>query len=204
MNFVNKYAGMGVATVALVSPATSYAQEVGKTDISGGIGSLIKDKKLKLVTGEGKEFNPAEEYKNKPYILIFGLDGCTLCDEVAQNLKKIAEKAKGNTTLPPLVVIDVLPEDDNKEAAIKSMKKKYEDVGFPDAVVLYPSSKAEARALQDKLQVFYNPKEDRSHGLRIGVVGKDGICAAAPLGKNEKSVDAVLKAVKSLEPRGRQ
>lgn len=190
--------GTGAFAAAVGLPAESYAQKPDM-DISGRIDKLIKDGKVVLKDSDGNEFNPAVKFKGKPYILVFGLDDCKFCDKISKNLGEIAKQAKDD--MPSVVMLDVLPENDKNDAGIKSLKEKYSENGVSDVTFVFPESKKQAQLLQNKedgLDAVRNPNEDKSHGMRIALVNKDGKCVAAPLGTNDKCIGEITKAIKVL------
>lgn len=179
-------------------PSEAYAQKADM-DINGRIDRLIKDGKVTLTDQDGQEFNPAVKFKGKPYILVFGLDGCKFCDKISTNLGEIAKQAKDD--MPPVLMLDVLPETDNNAEGIKSLKENYGEKGIKDVTFAFPASKQQAQLLQSKedgLDAVRNPKEERSHGMRIALVNKDGKCVSAALGTNAKCVEETVKAIKEL------
>ena len=188
--------GAGAFAASVATPSASYAQKP-EMDISGRIDKLIKDGKVVLKDADGNEFNPAVKFKGKSYILVFGLDDCKFCDKISHNLGEIAKQTKND--MPPVVMLDVLPESDKNEKSIKSLKEKYTENDVTDVTFVFPDTKAQAQLLQNKedgLDAVRNPKEDRSHGMRIALVNKDGKCITAPLGTNDKCVGEIIKALK--------
>ncbi len=196
MSWSDKFAVGGAAAIAIVAPAEVQAQKVDM-EISRTVDNLITGGKNKLKDSEGNSFNPAETFKGKPYILVFGLNNCKFCDEISTNLGKIAEKAGDN--MPPIVMLDVVPEKDNNEDGIKALKEKYSDKGMKNVTFVFPETKEQAQLLQNKkdgLDAARNPNKDESHGMRIAVVNNRGVCVAAPLCTNSDCVDKVLTALK--------
>lgn len=188
--------GGAAFAASVATPTESWAQKPDM-DINGRIEKLIKDGKVTLKDSDGNEFNPAAKFKGKSYILVFGFDGCALCDKISTNLGEIAKKA-GND-MPPILMLDVLPDTDNNEKGIKSLKEKYSDKGMTDVTFVFPESRKQAHLLQSKdegLGAVRNPNKDESHGMLIALVSKDGKCLTAPLGTNDKCVGEILKALK--------
>ena len=201
-------AGAAGLAAILFASEEAQAQKAGM-DITGKILALIKDKKIELkdsdnvLKKESEEieyFDPSVQFKGKPYIFVLGLNDCKYCDQIGRNLGKIAKEVKAaNIAMPPVMLLDVLPEKDANAESINAIKEKYKENGITDFTLVFPATKAQAQLLEGKegLNVVRNPNEDRSHGMRIALVNKKGVCVAAPLGTNAECVGEIIEAIRS-------
>lgn len=197
MSKVSRRVFVGGAFAALLTRGQYKARATQKpgTDIAGVLGQYV------FMDYEGKKFD-VDTLRDKPFLLVFGFGDCDKCDTIATNLRKVKTQVQlAGATMPQVIMVDVLPDRDRNEETVEAIKERY---GGENVEVLFTKDRERVQALQKALDVSRVTKDDYSHGLRVSVVGKDGICIDAPLATNlnEHAVPELVNLInQSLMPK---
>lgn len=216
-----------VAAAAAVTPMNASAQPPGTS-----ITSELANPQYNMTyspSGTGKDTKPfdPEFLKGKPYILVTGRNQCPYCAKVGTNLAAIRKKIGPDI---PVVVVDILPQDDkpkiaeyyvlyrrnsmNPSAGAIFTQSGTQKNGFNDAngFIVFPKSWQEAQAFQRNIKTNFNAADPthQSHELYITVVGPDGKCAGSAYGAtlapdgtaNMRIVDQVVQLVGANKAKG--
>ena len=87
----------------------------------------------------------------KPYIALFGYNGCQFCDKIGRNVAKLRAEGNANVQKVPIVIFNVTPEDD--------LQNRAEYVGhyYKVGVCQTPEQAKEFRALSDEERETHVP-----------------------------------------------
>lgn len=99
---------LAAATAAALAPKTFAQKLLGEPSDLAKIFEGIE-----LTDQYGKTFNPAELFKEKQALVLFGYGGCPMCENISQTVAAIQAALRKDNREVPIVVISVQPESDH-------------------------------------------------------------------------------------------
>ncbi len=179
------------AAAALGFASSLEAQRAGTP-----ITPVLSDPKYALKDQLGKPFGASKILQGKPYLIIYGYQGCPLCNtSITPTIAEVQKQMRDAGVEVPIVVVTIKPEEDIKTA--DSYQQRYESKGvFPfkaneKVTALSKNAGAnEIEALQKKrmLHILFAKNDQASVEMHYAI-------GATRIGNNDKSHTVMLTLV---------
>lgn len=105
--------GRSAAALVLAGQVRADAQqpEKSKKDEEKTLAKVFEG--ITLTDQYGKEFKPAELFKDKQCIVLFGYGGCPMCEKISDTVAAVQQELIRQGKNVPIVVVSVQPEQDS-------------------------------------------------------------------------------------------
>lgn len=123
---------IGASTIAAAPGnwAQTVSPQAEKQPVSQAPGHLEKlFSAIRLTDQQGVELKPAEVFKDKPCLVMFGFNGCERCQKIAATVASVQQRLLLEKHDVPIMVVSVQPETDSKDQNLKPYVAMYYEHG---------------------------------------------------------------------------